>query len=84
YRADGEIEYLGRNDEQVKLRGFRIELGEIGAALGACEGVDEAVVLMRGEGGDRRLVGYYTGAEALDPAALREALLGRLPEYMVP
>ncbi|WP_186032415.1 AMP-binding protein, partial [Burkholderia gladioli] len=62
YRADGEIEYLGRNDEQVKLRGFRIELGEIGAALGACEGVDEAVVLMRGEGGDRRLVGYYTGA----------------------
>ncbi|MGN4105649.1 amino acid adenylation domain-containing protein, partial [Burkholderia gladioli] len=63
---------------------FRIELGEIGAALGTCEGVDEAVVLMRGEGGDRRLVGYYTGAEALDPAALREALLGRLPEYMVP
>ncbi|KTB96558.1 hypothetical protein AO387_25685 [Pseudomonas syringae ICMP 11168] len=45
--ADGNIEYLGRNDDQVKLRGFRIELGEIESKLSECPGVREAVVLVR-------------------------------------
>ncbi|AUX42318.1 NRPS protein [Sorangium cellulosum] len=83
YRADGEIEYLGRIDFQVKLRGFRIELGEIEAALRAHEAVSDAVVVMRQE----RLVAYVVPASAADApsrAALQEFLRSRLPEYMVP
>nr|UTQ11570.1 NRPS [Chromobacterium vaccinii]UTQ11571.1 NRPS [Chromobacterium vaccinii] len=83
YRADGNIEYLGRNDDQVKLRGFRIELGEIETQLRRCDGVKEAAVLAReDQPGDKRLVAYYSGeAEA---EALREALRSRLPDYMAP
>ncbi|WP_186032874.1 non-ribosomal peptide synthetase/type I polyketide synthase [Burkholderia gladioli] len=87
YEADGNIIYLGRNDEQVKLRGFRIELGEIGAMLGAHPGVRDAVVVMREEAdGDRRLVGYYTSDEGRDPGleVLRAHLKASLPDYMVP
>ena len=82
-RGDGEIEYLGRIDFQVKVRGFRIELGEIEAALAAHPEVREAVVLTReDQPGDPRLVAYVVSrAEA---AGLREHLRGRLPEYMIP
>ena len=86
-RADGELEYLGRNDFQVKIRGFRIELGEIEARLAACAGVREAVVVAReDQPGDRRLVAYLVPADGgLPPAsALREALLRDLADYMVP
>jgi arthrofactin-type cyclic lipopeptide synthetase B len=77
--ADGNIEYLGRNDDQVKLRGLRIELGEIQAGLTALAGVKEAVVVAK----DQRLVAYYTGEQ--QPAdTLRTALLVHLPEFMVP
>ena len=85
--ADGEIEYLGRLDQQVKLRGFRIELGEIESALLACAGVGEAVVALRRDlpGGDQ-LVAYVTRREegAASADALRSALGARLPAYMVP
>ncbi|CAK9884157.1 MAG: Dimodular nonribosomal peptide synthase [Candidatus Erwinia impunctatus] len=85
--ADGNIEYLGRNDAQVKLRGFRIEPGEVDAALLRCDGVLEARTCVREDApGDRRLVSYVLaegGAEPR-PAALRSALAGRLPEYMLP
>ncbi len=82
---DGSIEYLGRNDFQVKLRGFRIELGEIEARLAAYPGVREAVVTApQDTSGEKRLVAYYTAAEELDAQALRAHLMGALPEYMVP
>src|SRR5208283_2050156 len=71
-------------DEQVKIRGFRIELGEVQAALAGLDGVDNAVVIAREDRpGDKRLVGYVTGAVA-DPAQLRARLAERLPAYMVP
>ncbi|WP_394824378.1 non-ribosomal peptide synthase/polyketide synthase [Pendulispora albinea] len=82
---DGNIEYVGRNDEQVKLRGFRIELGEIESRLAAHAGVHEAVVLVReDEPGERRLVAYYTGSEPVDLTALRAHMSSTLPDYMVP
>ncbi|EUA24755.1 AMP-binding enzyme family protein [Mycobacterium xenopi 3993] len=67
----------------MKIRGYRIELGEVEAALAALEGVEQAVVIAREDRpGDRRLVGYVTGA--VDPAGLREQLAQRLPGYMIP
>ncbi len=82
----GELEYLGRLDHQVKVRGFRIELGEVEVALASHPQVAEAVVVVRGEGGDRRLVGYVaaTGEEPPGVASLRSFLGQRLPGYMVP
>ena len=84
---DGTIEYLGRNDFQVKVRGFRIELGEIEAALSALDGVGDAIVLARDDasGGQKQLVAYYRPDGAAPGAAtLRAALAARLPEFMVP
>ncbi|RAT12324.1 non-ribosomal peptide synthetase, partial [Lonsdalea quercina] len=87
WRPDGNIEYLGRNDFQVKLRGFRIEPGEIEARLMQCPGVREAVVVAREDHrGDTRLVAYLQaqpGTELL-PADLRRRLSESLAEYMVP
>ncbi|MCX4881509.1 amino acid adenylation domain-containing protein [Streptomyces sp. NBC_00847] len=85
--ADGELEFLGRTDHQVKLRGFRIELGEIETRLEDHPGVRTAVVLVRGEGADRRLVGYAVpapGGERPTQADLRQWLRDRLPGYLVP
>jgi acyl carrier protein len=90
---DGVIEFLGRNDHQVKVRGFRVEPGEIEAALALHPGVREAAVVVREVSGpgDRRLVGYIvprgrSAAEAGDALAgeLRTFLGSLLPEYMVP
>ena len=81
--ADGQLQYLGRADEQVKIRGHRIEPGEVQAALAGLDGVEQAVVIAREDRpGDKRLVGYVTGTA--DPAGIRAALGERLPAYMVP
>ncbi|MCC8379602.1 non-ribosomal peptide synthetase, partial [Xenorhabdus sp. PB30.3] len=84
---DGSLEYLGRNDFQVKLRGFRIELGEIEAGLMQCPGVQDAVVMVREDTkGDTRLVAYLcaeTGTK-LVPIDLRRQLAQHLAEYMLP
>ncbi|ETZ67812.1 AMP-binding enzyme family protein, partial [Mycobacterium sp. MAC_011194_8550] len=67
----------------MKVRGYRIELGEVRAALLGVEGVEQAVVLAREDGvGERRLVGYVTGAA--DPVEIRARLGQRLPSFMVP
>ncbi|WP_338402428.1 AMP-binding enzyme [Pectobacterium brasiliense] len=84
---DGTLEYLGRNDFQVKVRGFRIELGEIETRLVRCPGVHDAVVIAREDSpGDKRLVAYLRAQPdtALDPAELRQRLSEELAEYMIP
>jgi amino acid adenylation domain-containing protein len=84
---DGDLEYLGRADLQVKLRGFRIELGEIEAALRESAGVRDAVVALREDPlAGPRLVAWIVSepGAALDAAALRAQAARRLPEYMVP
>ncbi len=80
---DGQLRYLGRADEQVKIRGHRIELGEVRSALAAVAGVEQAVVITReDEAGSKRLVGYVVGSA--DPAQVRATLTQSLPGYMVP
>ncbi|KKC04610.1 non-ribosomal peptide synthetase, partial [Mycobacterium nebraskense] len=87
WRRDGQLDYLGRADQQVKVRGYRIELGEIQAALAELDGIERAAVIVREDRpGDKRLIGYVTEtvAGAVDPADLRTVLGERLPGYMVP
>ncbi len=87
WREDGNIEFLGRVDHQVKVRGFRVEMGEIESALRAIPGVREAVVVQReGPGTERAVVAYLVGvAKApLDPDDVRRQLRNQLPEYMIP
>ncbi|WP_433524686.1 non-ribosomal peptide synthase/polyketide synthase [Nocardia pseudovaccinii] len=86
WTADGELEYLGRADQQVNLRGFRIELGEIEAALlDASAAVREVAVVVRSDLVDEpRIVAYVVGFDAVDRAELRQQLARRLPEHMVP
>ena len=87
FLPDGNLEFLGRADFQVKLRGHRIELGEIEALLEAQVGVRQAVVVLREDReGDQRLVAYCVAenAHSLPSTALRGALAAVLPDYMVP
>jgi len=88
WRADGQLDFLGRADSQVKIRGYRIEPGEVEAVLMSHPGVGGAVVLARADApGGKRLVAYLTprnGARPPGGAAARTFLLESLPEYMVP
>ena len=87
YRADGEIEFLGRLDEQVKIRGYRVEPGEISAALGQHPDVRESVVVARDDGtGSKFLVAYVVARAGRTPPTfeLRSFLKGKIPDYMIP
>lgn len=82
---DGLVEFIGRNDDQVKLRGFRIELGEIESALAACDQVRMGAVLLRDLGPHRKeLVAYVVLKGDGDASSLRTALKTKLPDYMIP
>jgi amino acid adenylation domain-containing protein len=84
YQQDGNIEFLGRVDHQVKLRGFRIELGEIEIALRDDSRVSDAIVLVVGRNGDERLVGYVVPRITVSNREIRTKLQQSLPAYMVP
>ncbi|WP_020387123.1 non-ribosomal peptide synthase/polyketide synthase [Kribbella catacumbae] len=85
WRADGNIDFLGRSDDQVKVRGFRIELGEIEATLATHPAVRQVAVTVHRSNGVTRLVAYAgLGDEVVEPAELRAHLAATLPEYMVP
>ncbi|QTI87532.1 non-ribosomal peptide synthetase [Streptomyces sp. AgN23] len=83
----GQLEYLGRTDDQVKVRGFRIELGEVEAALARHPDIAEAAAAVVDTGGHKRLAGYVVqvpGAPPMDTAAIRAFLVTSLPDHMVP
>jgi amino acid adenylation domain-containing protein len=86
YLPDGNIEFLGRMDQQVKVRGHRIELGEIEACLMAQPGIQNAAVAVQGEGSAKRLVAYWSASptQAATTETLRKALANALPDYMIP
>lgn len=83
WRNSGEIEYLGRVDRQIKLRGMRIELSEIESVLTSHPGVEQAVVIVKGEGAQKKLSAYLVGTAA-NATELRRFLRSKLPEHMVP
>ena len=87
WRADRQLDYLGRADQQVKIRGFRIELGEIEATLTGEPGIAQAAVIARADGpSGKYLVAYLVPTPGIqpDPVRLRRALADKLPEHMIP
>jgi amino acid adenylation domain-containing protein len=87
WRADGELEFLGRVDHQVKIRGYRIEPGEIEAVLRSHDGVKDVTVVMRDETGETQLVAYVVAhdpARRPDAGTLRAHVRHSLPDYMMP
>jgi amino acid adenylation domain-containing protein len=89
WRADGELEYLGRFDNQIKLRGYRIELGEVESVLSELISIKEAVVVADENFEGKRLIAYIVPAEERGSKSalineIRDDLRRRLPEYMIP
>ena len=82
---DGQLQYFGRNDRQVKVRGYRVELGEIEAALATHPHIRESVVVLRqDQAGNKRLAAYLVASPQLTVEAARQYVAGKLPDYMTP
>ena len=81
---DGNLEFIGRNDHQIKIRGFRVELGEIESKLSAHSSVQQAVVTVYKTESGKSLAAYYTLKNKLKTGKLRDYLTSKLPEHMVP
>ncbi|WP_328624086.1 alpha/beta fold hydrolase [Streptomyces sp. NBC_00353] len=85
WRADGEMQLLGRIDHQVKIRGYRVELEEIEAVMASAQNVRSAVIVTCDRGGNRTLAGFYTcRGSGTTSAEMRELLASHLPPYMIP
>lgn len=84
WKQDGNIEFLGRLDGQIKLRGFRIELGEIEDVLKSLEEIQDAAVILTGEGEDKKLCAYVKSEARLNTKVIRDAIRKELPDYMLP
>jgi amino acid adenylation domain-containing protein len=85
FRADGQLDFLGRADEQVKIRAHRIELGDVETVLREHPAVRDAVAAVQPDGaGGQRLIGYWVPAAAVEPAEIERFVRQRLPDYMVP
>ncbi len=82
--ADGEVEFFGRRDNQIKLRGFRVELDEIEKCISSFGGITQSKVVVRNNGSEDYLAGFYTADRKIDPDALNSHLKARLTYYMVP
>lgn len=81
---DGNMEFLGRVDHQIKLRGFRVELGEIESQMLKYPGIDHAVIIVKNIQKDKRLFAYYTASKEISPLEVKTHLKDRLPAYMIP
>ncbi|CAM1357013.1 amino acid adenylation domain-containing protein [Tenacibaculum halocynthiae] len=84
WKEDGRLEYLGRNDDQVKLRGYRIELGEIECQLENLEQINQSLVITFGSEENKQLVAYLCGEKELKDSEIKSFLLSKLPNYMIP
>lgn len=84
YNKDGELEFAGRMDNQVKLRGYRVELDEVENAIKDYEGIKASKVIVRNNGSEDFLAGFFTASEKIDAESLTAYLKSRLPYYMVP
>ena len=84
YRADGELEFLGRNDSQIKIRGHRIEINEIEKAFIAYPDIKQIAVLLKHNAETQYLVGYYVAHNLFDENALHQHLKKHIPDYMIP
>lgn len=81
---NGELEFIGRDDGQVKVRGFRIELGEIESCFQNYPGIKEVALKLIGEEENKELAAYYTTTEEIDSSVCKDFLAGHLPSYMIP
>ena len=84
WNFQGELEYIGRIDKQIKLRGFRIEIGEIESALTQCEGISQAIVDVKNINGENHLCAYIISKDPIKEADLRHQLEKHLAHYMIP
>ncbi|WP_157261699.1 non-ribosomal peptide synthetase, partial [Paenibacillus sp. A3] len=85
WMEDGNVDFIGRIDNQAKIRGYRIEIGEVETQLLKADGVKEAVVVIREDGnGQKALCAYFTADEELQASGLRSAMSQELPGYMIP